>query len=407
MKVRERVFLVHGARRAAAYNLHDNLCAPLSQEEAALLTHLSHGLDLARWPGERGRAWRVASALREKGLVCAGRPVVKSLSLPVTRDDSPSPLKHVWLELTALCNLECVHCYADSHPRVDRSTELHIEDWIEVAKKLARLSPEIVTLIGGEPTIRLDLAEPVFEVFRKFSPRTRFRVFSNLTLDKVALALKTLADRYSIEIGTSLYGTTAETHDKTTLHAGSWNRTVRAIRELVEFKVPVFVGFYYSEQDSLDRSEVAKWLQSLGLDDFEILTPSQVGRGQRMIWRNARVKNKLPASMPIRSGPLNDARHNCFADHLSVRPDGSLNPCIMMREDQIGNLLRDDLDTVAARMDQFASLGKSKIQGCSDCEFRFACFDCRPDAMTSQRDHLAKPKCGYDPMREIGDSLLE
>ena len=372
-----------------------------------MLNHLSRGHHLASWPGERDRGLRIAASLRDKRLVTAGRPTIKSLSLPVASGKSRAQLKHVWLELTSLCNLECVHCYADSHPRVDRSTELQVDDWKAIAEKLAGMEPEIVTLIGGEPTIRLELAEPIFETFRNLSPRTRFRVFSNLALPRVVTALKVLADKYPIEIGTSLYGTNAEMHDKITLHAGSWDRTVRNIQDLVQFNIPIFVGFYYNEHEQLDRVEVANWLKSIGLVNFEILTPSQVGRGQQIIWRNARVKNKLPTSMPIRSGPLTDSAHNCFSDHLSVRPDGSLNPCIMMREDRIGNILTDDLATVAAGMSHFASLGKANIQGCAECEFRFACFDCRPDAMTSQKDHFAKPKCGYDPNREIGEPLLE
>lgn len=42
------------------------------------------------------------------------------------------------------------------------------------------------------------------------------------------------------------------------------------------------------------------------------------------------------------------------------------------------------------------TLNKDKIDGCKDCEFRYACFDCRPDSI--EKDCCSKPYyCTYDP----------
>ena len=51
---------------------------------------------------------------------------------------------------------------------------------------------------------------------------------------------------------------------------------------------------------------------------------------------------------------------------------------------------------------EMSRLSKDRIPGCKDCEFRYACFDCRPDAMEGSSDYLSKPKCGYDPRVELG-----
>ena len=43
-------------------------------------------------------------------------------------------------------------------------------------------------------------------------------------------------------------------------------------------------------------------------------------------------------------------------------------------------------------------LSKDHIEGCKDCEYRYACYDCRPDS--NGADKYAKPwNCSYDPYK--------
>ena len=42
----------------------------------------------------------------------------------------------------------------------------------------------------------------------------------------------------------------------------------------------------------------------------------------------------------------------------------------------------------------------SEVETCRDCEYRFACKDCRPLAMASSGDmHAKNPRCRYDPYK--------
>ncbi|MBW2702224.1 MAG: radical SAM protein [Deltaproteobacteria bacterium] len=62
----------------------------------------------------------------------------------------------VW-ELTLACNLRCRHCGSRAgKPRVD---ELSTEECLGVVRSLARLGGEVITLSGGEPTMRPDWFE--------------------------------------------------------------------------------------------------------------------------------------------------------------------------------------------------------------------------------------------------------
>lgn len=60
-----------------------------------------------------------------------------------------------------------------------------------------------------------------------------------------------------------------------------------------------------------------------------------------------------------------------------------------------------------ASYQQMSELSKDEIDGCKDCEFRYACFDCRPDAMGNSGDIKRKPACGYDPRLPLGVELNE
>lgn len=63
------------------------------------------------------------------------------------------PRNCVW-ELTLACNLRCGHC--GSRAGKARAGELGTEECLDVARQLADLGAELVTLSGGEPTLRRD-----------------------------------------------------------------------------------------------------------------------------------------------------------------------------------------------------------------------------------------------------------
>src|SRR5205823_2958692 len=71
-------------------------------------------------------------------------------------------LEFLWLELTNRCNLECVHCYADSSPSAD-SDVMTLTDFVEVLREAYSLGCRRVQFIGGEPTLNRDLPALLYE----------------------------------------------------------------------------------------------------------------------------------------------------------------------------------------------------------------------------------------------------
>lgn len=65
----------------------------------------------------------------------------------------------------------------------------------------------------------------------------------------------------------------------------------------------------------------------------------------------------------------------------------------MERRFSHGNLKDDKIKNLIKR--EIQEFNKDKIEGYKDCEFKYACYDCRPDSLTD--NVYAKPYyCTYD-----------
>ena len=90
----------------------------------------------------------------------------------------------------------------------------------------------------------------------------------------------------------------------------------------------------------------------------------------------------------------NVSGHNCFMTKIYIAADMKVYPCVMDRRFCHGNLEKNHLSEIL-RVD-VRKLTKDEILICKDCEFRYACFDCRSNSI--EDDFFAKPwYCTYDP----------
>ncbi len=350
--------------------------------------------------------------MRRKGWIVPGSPHLHCIDIEQVRSTAmPKVLEHVWLELTNSCNLKCSHCYANSRPEVDRSGELTVSDWIRIVDDALSYGVNKLTFIGGEPTIRLDLVDEISSHVRVNSDHVLLRMFSNLSIQRLRSQTLDVVAKYGIEFGTALYGIDKDTHDRMTGRKGSWAATLESIRCCVERGIDVFVGMYLNIVEVGSIAEHEDWLRSQGVRRFQVLAPSQVGRGVAISWKNAPTVNRLPGIFVFSEHQWRVGRqgHNCYYDHLAVMPDGNVSPCIMTRAVSYGNVSKVGIKGVlgSSQYEAMANLSKDSIPGCRECEFRYACFDCRPDAMEGTGDYLRKPNCGYDPRLQLGEVLEE
>ena len=85
--------------------------------------------------------------------------------------------------------------------------------------------------------------------------------------------------------------------------------------------------------------------------------------------------------------------HQCFSIKIYIEHDLNVRPCVMEKRASHGNLRGKTIGEILNN--DIIYLNKDKIEGCRDCELRYACHDCRADSMSS--NIYAKPYvCTYD-----------
>ncbi len=322
-------------------------------------------------------------------------------------------LKKVWVELKESCNLRCRHCYAD--PSVCRSQrELNVNQWKTVISEAASLGAKWIQLIGGEPI--LYGKKNIFELitWAQKEQFTFIEIFTNGTLiDDECIDFFA---KNHVNVALSIYSKRAEVHDEITQIPGSFSRTISNIKKLYKQGVSLRLGLVVMKQNCQYEEETLSWLQMEFKDipvSSDVFRCTLSGRDQKItclnseLWsRKLRIEPKFP-KISRDDFVRNKFGHSCFQGELCIQADGAVYPCIMDREHCLGKVTESSLQEImeGSAAQSIWNLSKDQIDTCRDCEYRYACFDCRPAAIAnaqiveqSQQDLCSKdPCCLYDP----------
>lgn len=239
------------------------------------------------------------------------------LDLVETKEISTSEsLEFLWLELTNRCNLQCVHCYAESGPFV-QDDALSKEQYLRVLHDAATAGCREVQFIGGEPTLNPDLPDLIVAAgtagFRKIEVFTNLNSLSDQLLDCFTI--------HSVNVATSIYGASAEIHDEVTLVPGSFARLVRNIRRCLERGLKMRAGFIEMAENSGRFEEANAFFSELGVSSIGHDFERKIGR----------------ASKEECCG-MEELCGECANGTLAVGPDGVVSPCIMSKAWSVGRL---------------------------------------------------------------------
>jgi MoaA/NifB/PqqE/SkfB family radical SAM enzyme len=249
--------------------------------------------------------------------------------MPSYTPDTVPKLDFLWLELTNRCNLECVHCYTESHPNSGERDLLSARQYVDLMRQAYALGCRKMQFIGGEPQLFRDFHQLLIEA--KDIGFQFIEVFTNLTrLDERTLAF---AAENGIHFATSVYSDEPCEHDSITKRPASHTRTVRNIRRLVERGVNTRAGIIVMNQSRDTVSRTKRFLQDLGVKSINASALRQFGRGEEMMGRKAELSGLCG---------------HCWAGKLCIAPDGMAYPCVMARQWPVGNVLEATLADIVA-----------------------------------------------------------
>lgn len=309
-------------------------------------------------------------------------------------------LQFLWLELTGKCNNRCLHCYADSGPMENNDAVPH-ERWLSVISEARREGASAIQLIGGEPLLYPAWRELAVKAYEE--GYENIEIFSNGTL--ITDSDIGFFKKYGIQIATTIYADNSEIHDAVTKHAGSFDKTMAAVRKLLAEKIPLRIASIIMKVNENEAQKIMELCVQLGLEATppDVVRPS--GRGSdTALLPTAYVKPSIKPPFYTNEQSFAEAQqyHSCLAGKVAISSSGDVLPCIFARNMVFGSILRHSLADIlsSTHVEACWRTTKDYITKCRDCEYRYACSDFRPLAQGTNpgREWLASsPGCDYNP----------
>jgi len=180
--------------------------------------------------------------------------------------------KRVDIKTGFLCNNNCRFCVQAHKKRFGNRSTIDIKRDLEEAKKN---NCEGVVFTGGEPTIRSDIFELVICAknlgFKIIQLQTNARM---LSYNKFC---KEIIKAGVNEFSPAIHGHTAELHDYLTRAKGSFNQTVKAIKNLRELDQYIITNTVVVKPNYKHLPALARLLVKLRVDQFQFAFMHAVG----------------------------------------------------------------------------------------------------------------------------------
>ena len=178
------------------------------------------------------------------------------------------------------CNNNCIFC-----SEADEYLEnLKKKSFKEIKKEIleTRKQYDFISFMGREPTLRKD----IFDIL-KFAVSLEFKqvgVTTNGRMFSYPRFTKEILDTGIKQVGVSLSGATAKTHDKLTQVSGSFDQTIKGIRNIVRFKkseVSLLVNLNLTKLNYFEFKQMLDLLIGLGVKEINILFIAPLSKRSR------------------------------------------------------------------------------------------------------------------------------
>ena len=322
----------------------------------------------------------------------------------------------VMFELTYNCSEKCVHCYNPGATRNDNEQshrgdreELQLSDYKRIIDELNEIGLVKVCLSGGDPfskPIAWDIIEYLYQ------KEIAFDIFTNG--QRIVNEVQRLAGYYPRLVGVSIYSGIAADHDAITRVKGSWEKSMRVVRQLAELAVPMNLKccvmqpnlhsyylvndiarslgampqFELNISDSIDGDKCARQLR-LTEEQLQIVlrdsnVPMYVGPEAPNYGGQPRLMDKAPCG----------AGHNTFC----ITPDGNLIPCCAHHL-MLGNVKGQNLKSLFVENKVLETWQHTTLNGYEECgqhDYCDYCNLCPGQAQSQYGDYRkAAENCCY------------
>ena len=329
---------------------------------------------------------------------------------------------HPVVEVTQCCNLQCIHCHAESNSSNDE--ELSLEQMRQLLRELAA-QPEfkMVVFSGGEPLMREDIVELCdYASWLGLWPV----IATNGTLLDTTLATR-LRRAGVCGVAVGLDGDCPAVHDEIRGERGAFRRAIQGCVAVRDAGVALQINITLMQKNYERLPQIIRLSENLGSKVVLAYFCAPCGRGatnkeilldeaqyEMTIRRIAELQSQSrliieptcgPTYWPMLGsrgrmsslalrllGPL--VFHGCVAGTglFYVRADGEALPCPFLPV-SAGNVLSKGVSELWRKGEVFESLRAVKKRpgglACSECQFHSVCGGCRARAFWAYDDLAA------------------
>jgi radical SAM protein with 4Fe4S-binding SPASM domain len=290
-----------------------------------------------------------------------------------------------WLDLLIPCNLRCRHCYLD----FSKTDIFPLPKVLNILDQLAEHGTVELVLTGGEIFLRKDLLDIVAHAESRgflFSLYTNGNFIDQAMADKIA--------QFAIhKVQISVYGTTAAIHEGITRKPGTFEKSTRAARLLVERGLRVRLQCHIQQDNYEDAFRFPEFASSLGAEHrFDTkLVPNRNGSNEPLTYG---VTLAQQAEL-YRSGLVERLKADsvCSAGSAKARINaaGDVYPCDLISNVVVGNLYQNTLAEIWSS--QWRADLRQQILGyqphrCGGCGHKSDCNPCAALRGFNQEGHM-------------------
>ena len=335
------------------------------------------------------------------------------------------PAHPAW-EVTAACNLRCIHCHATSgKPAKDELTTDEAKKFIDELAKVDEFRMLVYT--GGEPLVRSD----IFELFEHSKKAGMLNVIAtNGTLIDEDMAFR-LREAGVVGAAVSLDSANHEIHNRIRAHSNAFELAMQGIHAVKKAGILLQINVTAMEYNFDTMDELIELADTEGSGIMLMYQLVPVGRGSRIEEATLDVKEneKLlkfltekqrnistiiepvagPQYWPYLMEQNNETGaiwmklaeqvfHGCAAGRgfVYIKANGDVWPCPFV-EVKAGNVRDNSFESIWRNSEVFANLRDREhtLKGrCMECKYRKICGGCRGRAMAYSGDYLAEdPSC--------------
>lgn len=364
------VYIVDGLRKSCIYDLYNGRLYSINHNLANILKDINDCYYDTEYIF-KDELNEIINILIEKEIISTS--ITKKINHIEDLKINYKTFKLAWIEITSKCNLKCIHCYNESDDF--KYHDMSVEEYKYTIDFLLTNGIKKLQIIGGEPFINPIILKEMLEYsVGKFE---LLEIFTNGTL--IPHEFYKYLKQNNIRIALSVYSYNNIDHDKVTNVIGSHHKTNKTIANLKKYGIQYRICNVLMDGVTLGQQNTNLYKLN---PEKDVVRMS--GRANYKLLTHELIKKKLITKKTFET-PINKAfvtrlvsGHNCFSNRIYVSSDLNIYPCVMERRISHGNIKETKL---LQFNNNILNYNKDYIDGCKHCEYRYACFDCRPNSL--------------------------